>query len=75
MKRNWIKRAMMVIALVMVGFGGAYAQEAGDLAVGAHFADASRGDYSNMGVGAKLRYNVIYRPVVFERRTQIQNRV
>ena len=58
MKQNWFKVATLSVALAMVGFAGANAQEAGDKAVGANIVMGMGNDFSHTGLGAKFQYNV-----------------
>ena len=66
--KKYFERIAILLALVMVGFGSAYAQEAGDLAVGINvvitpgWVNEARGagdtKSSNGGFGATFQYNI-----------------
>ena len=60
MKKSFTKAAIVLIALTMSMT--AIAQEKGDMAVGAHLALStgrhSGNNYTNIGIGAKLQYNI-----------------
>ena len=66
--KRYFERVAILLALVMVGFGSAYAQEAGDIAVGVNvlftpgWVNEARGagdpKSNNVGFGAKFQYNV-----------------
>ena len=59
MKRNYVfKAAMLVIALVMVAFGSAKAQEAGDMAVGGNLGISTGSSVTSFGVGGKFQYGI-----------------
>ena len=57
MKKRF-ERVAILLAFVMVGFGGAYAQEAGDKAAGVNLVYGTGNLFSSMGIGAKFQYNV-----------------
>jgi len=59
MKKEWFKVAILTVAFVMVGFCSAFAQEAGDKAIGTNFVVGVGNNFTNMGIGAKFQYNVI----------------
>ena len=66
--KRFIKKVAILLALMMVGFGSAYAQEAGDMAVGLNIVFTPKWVFSyaykngaytnNAGAGAKFQYNV-----------------
>jgi hypothetical protein len=56
--KNLKKAATLLVALVMVGFGSAYAQEAGDKAAGVNLSTGTGNDLTNFGIGVKFKYNV-----------------
>ena len=58
MKRNWFKVAMFVIAFVMVAFGSAKAQEAGDMAAGVNLGISTGSSVTSFGVGGKFQYGI-----------------
>lgn len=66
--KRYFERVAILLAVVIVGFGNAYAQEAGDMAVGANiiftpgWVEESRGagepKSNSGGFGAKFQYNI-----------------
>ena len=59
MKRNCVlKVAMLVIALVVIGFGSAKAQEKGEMAAGVNLGISTGSSVTSFGVGGKFQYNV-----------------
>ena len=59
MKRNCVlKVAMLVIALVVVGFGSAKAQEKGEMAVGGNLGVSTGNSVTSFGVGGKFQYTL-----------------
>ena len=59
MKRNYVfKVAMLVIAFVMVAFGSAKAQEAGDMSVGGNLGISTGSSVTSFGIGGKFQYGI-----------------
>ena len=59
MKRNCVlKVAMLLVALMVVGFGSAKAQEAGDMAAGVNLGISTGSSVTSFGVGGKFQYGI-----------------